>query len=257
MLFPWFGYLGTRNYSLSGSCFDQGFILNIHKGHQSVTVKVGIGKENTTYHTGPINIFAFLLGYATWYQICTIIYAFDVNFVAKLFIWSFSFLSCIGLWLLTISGIHRIFSRRNTREWHACEHKNAVLIEAGLPINRENLKRAPKTLVRCGSVLVVLWWEIITMVWLIPFLICLLPYDHFLVLTSILFFISAISAKQLRTVRNAYLISPFLPLILPALILPLINQYLFAVKNPSEEKTSLTVQQLQEITETLNIFTQK
>ncbi len=68
--------------------------------------------------------------------------------------WPFSLRTTFALpylWLAASGFIYMFTLSKRTKQWHGCEHKVASLIESGLVLAMENLKKMSRVTLDCGS----------------------------------------------------------------------------------------------------------
>ncbi|PIR69466.1 MAG: hypothetical protein COU47_02715 [Candidatus Niyogibacteria bacterium CG10_big_fil_rev_8_21_14_0_10_46_36] len=182
------------------------------------------------------------------------------RFLAMIFILFVSFIVTRNLSIFFY--IARMPGFSNLKEWHACEHKIVTLIEDGRIPTRRNMKKAPMTLINCGTSIVInSTQQHISMLVLIFYMLGIIPFSAPLVTGFLFFFLSCIFLSLYIAVFGNYLrLNPVLLIVsaiflFPALILPMLGERILLLKHPSEEKIEAAVTEMYDfITEHTEIW---
>lgn len=260
MIIPFFGYIGKRTLSGEGISSSGGFIAKIYPEQTTsefpfpfvfVTGNYYDGEhveEISTYHARIKRVLIFC---AVLVLALLIVGARHENMLnGKILFFSITGVILFFLCGIIYAAIETFRKETDTREWHACEHKSIVLIEAGETPSIEALARCPKTLFRCGTSCIIFLFQFLPMIWGIGLMTFV--FDAPFIYTDIfihgviamLMFILIIQARSISLCYRGPLLILLLPLALPFFILPFIAEYFFTVKEPSKEKLHQTAEAL-------------
>lgn len=243
------------------------------KGHSNET-----GFELTIYHMGKGVSYFSTKGYSradtpSWYR--GYLWAALILVTVAVEIWLANFLNqWVGLswnknisgWILTffqygleiLAGLSTIlcfaffmnYFLQEMREWHACEHKSAVVLKAGLMPTIENLRRYSGVAELCGSAVMllslqILWGSLLSII-LSPEATTS-PWPRVQPLVADVFALWGLGAVILLIssfLGNPWPRTKLFFLLFPAAILSLVVQKYYALKEPSEEKLRQTAEEL-------------
>lgn len=139
---------------------------------------------------------------------------------------------------------------KQTREWHACEHKAIELIASGKDATYENLASQHMVSIHCGTAGIVMSNQLLMTAWGVGTCLYWLSDDYAAICISILFlfFGSCLSliilkdfAEYLRPSSLEYLVA------LPASIFPYLVERFFALKEPPREKMLIALEVVKNI----------
>lgn len=250
MILPILGVVeqfGKQRIFISGMSSDNGFALNVLKKPEYYLYEFAITDYDPKKHSMLLNkrTSFFLRAFSFLIILGFLLLTYDAKtpFIANLFYYGFAALviNSTVSWLYLFISIPK---SKDLREWHSCEHKSVVLLEAELEPTVENLEKCPAVLINCGTV-----YESVSL----EFSLCCLY-----ALSSNNFFQNPGLMDWLTIIMGAscflYMVfatvsfgrsSLFLFLFwLPCVFLPLLAEKFCSTKNPSKEKLNRTVQEL-------------
>lgn len=213
----------------SGESCSTGFVLQKYPSPtnpQETQITVGIFRENTKELNGMLFFYlisAFVLSY--------LLYFYQNEF------FQFKIFTPIFILIGLEFGISTLITKEN-KQWHACEHKSAVLLEHKKEITTQNLKLTPKTNILCGSSLITLWLQLA-----VSFITLGLSSNNFLILLwciSSACFLFYVYTPYFKMLLRCILLIPSLPAIAISLC---VEKFLF-LKEPSEEQYQQTEREL-------------
>lgn len=162
--------------------------------------------------------------------------------------------------LLLVSS--RIFSQfilfflcPERREWHACEHASIHVLMKNDDVTTDNLKKYPKVSLLCGSIEMVISWQLfLSFSVMIAALLTIANYAYAAISSTttisnepgpylliptigptIFFCLNLLALDSISRGNKKTLYCCF-----PALIFPLMCEYFFALKEPSDDKIEIT-----------------
>ncbi len=263
MVLPWIGYIG-RSKSVFGNITDMGgtsssngFELNLRTASQDAGFTIPgfvrdsspvdrLGKHPKLSFTIPpwqAWLFSSLVLLALYAPVSTL------GFQKSAVIW-------LGLLLVVLCSVVAYFfftldfkeeGYQDFQEWHALEHKSVFLLESGLAPTEENLKKMPKTIVRCGSTVISDLLQVITTGWLmLAVLVSLISPNTLTKYVIVSIFASSlvsllISKPVLPWWRKNIIKILSTPLMLPALPFSMFLQRFLFLKEPASEKYRIAV----------------
>lgn len=236
--------------SIKGNSYETGFILDIIDKRPTYWpfYYLEVGKFIKRPERGPViilgNIYylSFLLGF------CTTIFNHPMLTVA---LYSLGIITFLLFLLMDFS--------KNMREWHACEHKSAILLHRGLAPTIENLKACPKTLIMCGTSIITSSAQTaitVSLIWYSSFFRENPIADYVFISSCILLLSRAILTSGLIIQSKAFF-KLTAPLTFFSALLPLLIEWIFALREPSQDKLVKTAEGLKQFLDQNPGFTAK
>ena len=274
MILPLMGFVGKLKRFVSGTTSRNGFLLQIRGCEKPITYNLIFATKNfdnkdlfpksdtmtLNFMVAVSALLAFtfsLINLLSHFHpqdhIISIITLLVLNgLIVPIF--SYFFFSDAVYWTY---GLITMFFDKNCREWHTCEHKSAVLIEAGLEPTVENLKKMPATLLSCGTSIYGTRIGASTLSIMLALSHSLIP-SNILTIIAVLLPIPIISyicyGFILASKREKFRHCLITIIALPMIALPLITEKLFTLKEPSEEKYRKTAEELKHFIEFFQIY---
>jgi len=255
MILPLAGHVGETFYSVNGASTKKGFQLVIRDSHipnAAATFQTEhyndegcLPKENRAISIF-LGILAVIMTLVASLLNFVIYYNPDGGFIWKLFfypayllIMPMFFCAVFSDCLRWIYGNLIIFSDKDWREWHALEHKCAILLEAGLEPTVENIKGMPSTIILCSVSLYGINTEIFMgipiLILITPFAFGpLLPILTALVIMAVISFSCAVHATSSKIKNSAQY--GIMIMGIPMMAIPLLAEKILTLKEPSDEK---------------------
>lgn len=270
MIIPILGHFGVESLPLSsGASCSSGFKLQFLDG--TAIWRVGRYIENESYRLDKIrnkmghktDRLVMLLSLLFFSPILlVVITVINSGLIAKILIGATGLLLSF-FWAAAVFIFWLLRKDRETREWHACEHKSYMLLKEGLEPTVENLRACPAIFVDCGTSLTLSLIELASALWLIFFLAMLIPIQNnaalslvvgaalialtmFLLIWLVFWYIAGF-VLETKLEIHAKILQKFMPLFWPVLALPVLIQKYCAIKEPSENKLRQTAEELGEL----------
>lgn len=272
MIIPFFGDIGKTNISVSGVCSHSGFLLNISKTLSNslkqdlifLTRNHDLDEDEDERSIKILGIIALTFGILGM--------TFIKYYIQLLGIYQHQSTESVLSWFYAVSGGIVLFfvvfcigqllkfrSQKETREWHACEHKASVLLSKKLEPSIDSFSKCPKTLLGCGTSTIIIFLQIIIFLWIIlasfTFEIPVMYIQSFnlsTIASGILVCVGGIRLMPLAIKKLVFII--FLPFALPFLIMPFLAEYFFVLKEPSKEKIEQTIQELKKFIDENHLY---
>lgn len=257
MILPLFGFIGKGRLNIGGISGSNGFQLQIEdriRNEFFVFDSTGLYAPFEPQMNRPKNIIfwsilisgaglSFWLLDFIWFSGAGIFICFFTSIVG--------FLAISKLAILA-AQMAMIYKEESKREWHSCEHKSVVLLEAGLEPTLENLKKCPALLVNCGTVIGSLD-VFLDLGCLLALLGTFFAHSDWLTYSG--FYVaggSFISYFAILFYRTAALI--IFPLVFPLAAIPLLMEKNFALKEPPDDKLRFTALKLRGFIELNDLY---
>lgn len=256
MIIPVLGFVGKKKRSISGESSNTGFKLTISEKNGGAFFfntqnysEFELDEEKANRLIRASSLLTLFLALIASISILAISQA--QLFVSLLFL-------LFAIILITSSGSYiAVFWHtadwHELRQWHACEHKAVALLESGLVVTFENLKKCPKTVLYCGSSVLSIMHESVWLLWcaaaikfqVIPISFSLWIWFWLLGVCSVLFFF--VNSILWRFTKQAWFFEPFFFIfIIPMAIMPLFTEKYCTVEEPSDEKIKQTVEDIKQ-----------
>lgn len=242
MILPLFGFLGPlkKHYETHGLSNKSGFKLRFISDQQITNFATSnyVEKSDVSSATPRILLYVRIVASLIMTALFLFAYFYYYNFVVI----GLAFL--IGLiWTAALLAFFTLLFDKETREWHACEHKSSVLLDAGLEPTKLNLERCPKLLIYCGSGWLILAMIFVTTLYIliaeaVGVLIIPKPYleiNNFILLSSLLVLMAMTTGLH----HNKWAAALMMLIGWPPILIVVIFASL-AVKNPAPDKIRRT-----------------
>ncbi len=238
---------GKQRLFSSGESDNNGFGLKILKKpdyslHDFAIA--GFDKDQRSLLLAPRTTF-FLRAISFLIALCFIQLTYSANapFIFNLFYYGLAAI-VIGSAVIWLYVLVSVIKRKELREWHACEHKSIVLLEAGLEPTVENLRKCPAVLINCGTVHESAKLELYFCVFYALSRSDIFSNPNLADWLVVAMWISCMFYLFFATASFSYFHFLFFPFWLPCIFLPLLAEKFCSTKNPSPDKLERTIWEL-------------